>query len=134
MTIDSDRMKLPSNKKFGFFFTAVFLFVSAKCFYSDNIIFFVVFASCGALTLLATLFRPTSLSRFNRYWMKLGMILGSLVNPVIMSILFFLLITPVATTGRLFGRDELKLRRPTHKSNWCHGEDRFSQNDFKLQI
>ncbi len=63
--------------------------------------------------------RPSLLSAPNRWWMRLGLLLGKVVNPVILAALFFLVFTPVALLLRLFGRDPLRLRPdPGSDSYW----------------
>lgn len=54
----------------------------------------------------------------NRAWYQLGVLLGRIVNPVVLGLLFFLLITPVAILGRMFGRDPLRLKRRNIESYW----------------
>tara|TARA_B100000686_G_scaffold316156_1_gene363707 strand:- start:375 stop:629 length:255 start_codon:yes stop_codon:yes gene_type:complete len=47
----------------------------------------------------------------NILWFRLGIILGKIISPIVIGLIFFFIITPIALLGRLMGRDELKLKR-----------------------
>ncbi|HMB48131.1 MAG TPA: SxtJ family membrane protein, partial [Afifellaceae bacterium] len=55
----------------------------------------------------------------NKLWMKFGLLLHNIVNPLVMGLLFFLTITPIALYFRISGKDPLKLRlEPDARSYW----------------
>jgi hypothetical protein len=63
--------------------------------------------------------RPSSLGLLNRLWMKLGLMMHKVVNPVVMGLLFYGTILPTGLVMRLRGRDLLRLKRqPTAESYW----------------
>ena len=73
----------------------------------------------AAAFLAAALFRPALLAPLNRLWSRFGLLLGRVTNPIIMGLVFFLLITPMALILRLRGNDPLRLRLALHaKSYW----------------
>ncbi|MCP4635182.1 MAG: hypothetical protein GY848_01735 [Methyloversatilis sp.] len=78
----------------------------------------IAWGAASALTAVVTLFAPRLLAPFNRVWYLLGELLGRIVSPIVMGVIFFGLITPVALFGRLRGRDELRMRRRTVSSHW----------------
>jgi hypothetical protein len=72
---------------------------------------------------LVALVKPALLSRLNRLWMKLGMLLGKVVSPIALGILFFGVLTPVGALLRLGGKDPLRLKRdPGADSYWIPRE------------
>jgi hypothetical protein len=76
-------------------------------------------AALAALFLLAALFRPALLHPLNRLWMKLGLLLHKIVNPIVMGLLFYGTIWPTGAIMRIRGRDLLRLRRePASDSYW----------------
>ena len=76
-------------------------------------------AALAALFLLAALFRPALLHPLNRLWMKLGLLLHKIVNPIVMGLLFYGTIWPTGAIMRMRGRDLLRLRRePASESYW----------------
>jgi hypothetical protein len=63
--------------------------------------------------------RPAWLRRANDLWIKLGLLMGRIVNPIVLGLLFYLVITPFGLGARLFGKDLLRLRLDrTAKSYW----------------
>src|SRR5262245_50819356 len=75
----------------------------------------VVAAVIGLIALL----KPVLLSRPNRLWMKLGILLGKVVSPIALGILFYGVLTPLAVVSRLIGRDPLHLKLdPGADSYW----------------
>ena len=112
-------LELPTNKKFGFFFTAIFL-IATTYFYINNASSSVVSTlSVVSLSfLVATLVNPDLLLPLNRLWMRFGLLLGMIISPIVMGIIFFGLFTPMSLTMRLFRRDELRLRFKNKKTHW----------------
>jgi len=75
-------------------------------------------AAVSVLLIPISFFIPVILRPFNWVWYWLGQIMGKIVNPIVLGIIFFLLLTPVGVMGRLFGRDTLKLKRRQVDSYW----------------
>jgi hypothetical protein len=71
----------------------------------------------GALGLV-TVIRPQALRPLLRAWVWFGHTLGKVVSPIILGILYFGLLTPIALIARALGRDELKLKRRQVTSYW----------------
>ena len=115
----TSELELPTNKKFGFFFTAVFL-IATTYFYINNASSSVVstLGVVGLSFLVATLVNPDVLLPLNRLWMRFGLLLGMIISPIVMGIIFFGLFTPMSLTMRLFRRDELRLRFKNKKTHW----------------
>jgi hypothetical protein len=73
----------------------------------------------AALFLLAALTFPRILRPLNVAWMHLGLLLNRVVSPVVMGVIYFALVTPIATVMRLRGRDVLQRRfEPARNSYW----------------
>ena len=74
-------------------------------------------ASLGFLGMAFT--APTVLRPLNLLWMKFGLLLHRIVNPLIMGVLFFGVFTPMGVSMRFFGADLLRLRaRPGENGYW----------------
>jgi hypothetical protein len=68
---------------------------------------------------LVALAKPALLARLNRLWMKLGILLGKVVSPIALGILFYGVLTPLAVVIRLTGKDPLRLKLdPAADSYW----------------
>ncbi len=75
--------------------------------------------AAGAAFLILALMRPSLLAPLNRLWLGLGAVLHRIVNPLVMGLMFFAVITPTALLLRLMGKDLLRLRFPPGaKSYW----------------
>jgi hypothetical protein len=111
--------KLPSNKKFGTFFSILFLVIATYSNYKNNTHHIPTIALGLSLTfLIVTLTIPKALTMPNLLWYKLGITLGKIVNPIVLGFIFFLLITPVALIARILGRDELKIKKRIVSTYW----------------
>ena len=111
-----------SNLKFGVLFAFVFLSLAIywECEYSaHNSIVFYLFSAIVALT---TIFVPYLLQFFNAIWTGFGLLLGRIVSPIILTLIYFSLIAPVGLITRLFGRDELRLKKRRVSSYWLDKE------------
>jgi len=108
----------PSNRSFGLVFTAAFLLFGLAPLRHGNPVRPIGLALAAGM-LLAALARPGWLALPNRLWFSLGGLLGRLINPVIMALLFYLVFTPAAVLLRWMGKDLLDLAiRPEAESYW----------------
>ena len=127
-------IELPSNRKFGLFFTFVFAVVAAYFYYSTNVSWAYVFISTALIFLLITLIKSEALLPLNKLWMRFGLLLGMIVSPIVLGIIFFGLFTPIAILMRLSGRDELRLKLTLKASHWISRGDPIKSESFKRQF
>tara|TARA_Y100001970_G_scaffold121071_1_gene150182 strand:- start:69353 stop:69754 length:402 start_codon:yes stop_codon:yes gene_type:complete len=116
--MNTKELKLPSNRNFGFLFFFVFLVASYFLYEISNKAYFLISIAFSLLFLSTALFLPSILTPLNRAWMKFGFLLGRIVSPIILGLLFFVLITPVAIISKVFGRDELRLKMKDTTTYW----------------
>lgn len=109
---------LPSNQKFGWFFVGVFILVATHSLWRGFAIFAWAFYFLSFIFFIITTLSPERLSPINKLWFEFGILLGKVVSPIVLAIIFFTLITPAALVTRFFGRDELKLRKRLTNSYW----------------
>ena len=109
---------MPSNRKFGFFFSGIFILASIYFFYEKAFEVGFLFKFLSISFFITTLVNAEKLTLLNRLWMRVGNLLGKVVNPIILGIIFFGLITPISLIIWLFGRDELKLKFKKKVSYW----------------
>ena len=127
---------LPSNKKFGLLFAAIFLalalYANSK---NEATLIIVLLLLTSGFFLFSGFFYQTLLTPLNKAWFMLGLVLGKVVSPIVLGIIFFGLITPIALIAKLTGRDELKLKRPKKSSYWSEPIGSNSDADsFKNQF
>ena len=88
----------------------------------------------GGGFLLLGFVAPKLLRPLNIVWFKFGLLLHKVMSPVVLGILFFLTVTPVAWMMRLFGKDPLRLaRKGKGESYWVSRED-DAPGSFKNQF
>jgi hypothetical protein len=98
-----------SEKSFGFVFAVVFAIVGLLPLFASGPVRFWALGVAGAFVLVA-LMRPSLLKPLNLIWFKFGLLLHKIVNPIIMSLLFYVTIMPIGLVMRLCGKDILNLR------------------------
>lgn len=129
-----NEIELPSNRKFGFFFTSVFAAAAAYFYYSADVTWAYVFIAAASTFLIVTLVKSGALLPLNKLWMHFGLLLGMIVSPVVMGIIFFGLFTPIAILIRLIGRDELRLKVGYKVSHWIPRSESITSESFKRQF
>jgi len=128
-------IELPSDRKFGFFFTAIFLVIGIGFYIGSGSLTAYSFAAVGLLFLVVTLVKADLLHPLNKLWMRFGLLLGMIVSPVVLGVIFFGLFAPISLAMRLAGRDELRLRFEQKTSHWIFRESSQTQSDaFKHQF
>ena len=109
--------KKNSNKSFGILFFLVFLFLTAWSILNKNG-FEYIFVVFSTIFLILGLLNSKILTPFNIIWVKFGELLGKIIAPIIMGIIYFLIITPIGLFLRLIGKDILNLKFNKNKSYW----------------
>lgn len=113
----SNNIKLPSNKKFGFLFILIFSLVNIYTYVFDLYIWFWISLLLNLFFIICTLIKPSILTPFNKLWMKFGYLLSKIISPIIISLIFFIIFTPVSLFFKIIGRDILEIKT-NKKSNW----------------
>ena len=114
--------KIPSNKNFGIVFFLVFFFIALyPLFFEEGIRIWSLLISL--IFLVLGLINSKILTPLNRIWFKFGIILGKIISPIIMGIIFFLVVTPIGLIMRMLGKDLLNLKYNTNKTYWIEKND-----------
>jgi hypothetical protein len=112
------KLEIPSNRKFGFFFTTIFIIIGFYLFYNNQLLESYFLFSFALVLFSVSIIRENLLLPLNILWMKIGFFLGKVINPIILGIIYFLIFTPTSLIMKLFKRDELKLKLKETKSYW----------------
>tara|TARA_B100000035_G_C20627054_1_gene390659 strand:- start:77 stop:457 length:381 start_codon:yes stop_codon:yes gene_type:complete len=106
-----------SNRSFGFLFFVVFLIIGLWPLKNGgNINSYFLIAS--TIFLILGLINSKILSPLNKLWIKFGEILGALIAPIVMAIVYFIFLTPVSLIVRVFGKDLLGLKFLKEKKSY----------------
>ena len=125
------KIKISSNRSFGIVFCALFLIVSLYPLINENpirywsLIVSIIFLILGMLN-------SNILSPLNKAWFKFGLFLGRIVSPIVMGIVFFAVVTPIALILKIMGKDLLNLKKSKINSYWIAktGPKRKMKNQF----
>lgn len=128
-------IELPTNKKFGLFFAAIFLLASAYFFHEGLHILPLLFLVSAVTFAVLAFVKSEVLLPLNKLWMRFGLLLGMIVSPIVLGVIFFALFMPIGVVMRLFGRDELQLKPKSAATYWkTRDPDEFSAVSFKNQF
>jgi len=106
-----------SNKSFGLLFFAVFLILGLWPLKNgENLNLY--FITTAAVFLILGLLNSKLLFPLNRSWIKLGEILGIIIAPIVMALVYFVILTPVSIIIRIFGKDLLGLKFLKEKESY----------------
>ena len=132
--MDDFNLKLPSNRKFGLFFTFIFAVSGLYFYYSANVTWAYAFAIIALIFLLITLIKSDALLPLNKLWIRFGLFLGIIISPIVLGLIFFGMFTPIAMLMRLSGRDELRLKYRQKASHWIIRNEPVKSESFKNQF
>lgn len=124
------KIKVSSNKSFGIVF---FIFFIAVAFYPliNNEEYRLWALIISLIFLILGLINSSFLTPLNLLWFKFGMLLGRIVSPIIMGLVFFGVVTPTGLIMKLFKKDLLRLKRNEKKSYWI---ERKTKSEMKNQF
>ena len=112
-----DEIKISSNRSFGIVFFIVFLLIATYPLLKGNDLrIWSLLISFGFLIL--GLINSKILSPLNKLWFKFGLILGKIISPLIMGIIFFVVVTPIGIVMRVLKKDLLNLKYNQKDTYW----------------
>ena len=128
-----DRTAGPTDRKFGLTIGAVLALIAIwKSIGSP--VGGLIWAGPAVALIGCALVRPSLLSALNNIWLRFGLLLHSIVSPVIMAIMFYGTILPVGVLMRTFSKDSLRLKLDkTAESYWLARSDDRPQSDAMRQ-
>ena len=112
-----DKYNTSTNKSFGIVFFLFFSIVSVFPLFKDgniriwSLIIAIIFLILGLLN-------SKILTPLNKTWFKFGILLGNVVSPIVLGIVFFIIVTPISLIMKIFGKDILYLKKSTKKTYW----------------
>ncbi|MFL2932176.1 MAG: SxtJ family membrane protein [bacterium] len=110
-------VKQGSERNFGIVFSVVFLFFSFYPNFSyEKIRLWSLVVS--VLFFLISIFQPSILKSLNFLWFKFGILLGRIISPIIMALVFVFAIIPTGIIIRLMGKDPLQRKFLKNKNSY----------------
>tara|TARA_B100000035_G_C20802691_1_gene466235 strand:- start:176 stop:562 length:387 start_codon:yes stop_codon:yes gene_type:complete len=120
-----------SNKSFGIVFFLVFFLIGIyPLLYSNDVRFWSLLISL--IFLILGLMNSKILTPLNRLWFKFGIILGKIISPIVMGVIFFLVVTPIGLIMRILKKDILNLKFNELDTYWIEkkGPKSMMKNQF----
>ena len=116
--------KKNSNRTFGILFFLVFLVISIWPILNNedlrwwSIIISLIFLFLGIIN-------SKILTPFNKIWIKIGELLGKVIAPIVMAIIYFFIITPMSILLKLLRKDLLKIKFTPVTTYWIKRDKKF---------
>jgi hypothetical protein len=117
-----DDIKIGSNRSFGIVFFIVFLLIAIYPLINQGEIR-VWSVLISLLFLILGIINSKILTPLNKAWFKFGIFLGKIISPIVMGIIFFLVVTPIAFLMRILKKDLLNLKYNKNSSYWIEKTD-----------
>jgi len=115
--LKNSNIKIGSNKSFGIVFFVFFFIVSLfPLFDGGNIRIWSLIISI--IFLILGILNSKILTPFNQVWFKFGILLGRLVSPVVMGVIFFAIVTPTSIIMMILQKNLLNLKKCNKKTYW----------------
>jgi len=137
--IQDDLQKLSTKtvdlRKFGLMVGGAFLLLGGWLLFRHKVAA-PYFLALGLLLAASGLVAPRALKIVYIAWMSLALTMGLFISTLILTLFYFLVVTPLGLTGRLFGKDFLAENlNPNAKSYWLtrHASKRQTPADYEQQ-
>jgi len=126
-------MSFKQERQFGFLFAAVFTLVAfwpLWPLHAPSLPWLGGAVAWAALALIC----PRLLAPLYRLWMKFGHVLGWINARIILSLVFFVVVTPIGIVMRLLGKDLLRMRTPKSASYWIRRDQPLDPQSLRNQF
>ena len=128
----SSKIKISSNRSFGLVFFVVFLIVALwPLKYEEDIRLWSL--ALSLIFFILGILNSKLLTPLNKLWFKFGILLGSIVSPLVMGIVYFFVVTPIGVLMRILGKDLLKTSKVKSASTYWIKRDK-QQSIMKKQF
>ena len=112
-----------NNVIFGILFFILFLIIGLYPLKSEGLIR-IWSVVLSLVFLIITIIRPNLFTFINKLWIQFGILLGKIISPIVMGLVFFFVVTPIGILVRIFKKDVMGLKRG-ESSYWITREDKI---------
>ena len=116
-------IKRKDNITFGILFFILFLIIGLYPLKSEELIR-IWSVVLSLVFLIITIIRPNLFTFINKLWIQFGILLGKIISPVVMGLVFFFVVTPIGILVRIFKKDVMGLKRGAN-TYWINREDKL---------
>jgi hypothetical protein len=115
-------IKRKDNITFGILFFILFLIIGLYPLKSEGLIR-IWSVVLSLVFLITTIIRPNLFTFINKLWIQFGILLGKIISPIVMGLVFFFVVTPIGILVRIFKKDVMGLKRGAN-TYWINREDK----------
>lgn len=120
---NSINIKRKNNITFGILFFVFFLIIGLYPLISNEPIR--IWSIIVSLVFLnVTIIKPNLFTFLNKLWIKFGILLGKIISPIVMGLVFFFVVTPIGIFVKILKKDVMGLKRG-QSSYWITREDKI---------
>ncbi len=116
-------IKRKDNITFGILFFILFLIIGLYPLKSGGLIR-IWSVVLSLIFLIITIIRPNLFTFINKLWIKFGILLGKIISPIVMGLVFFFVVTPIGIVVRIFKKDVMSLKRGEN-TYWINRKDKL---------
>ena len=110
-------------KKFAVLLSSILFIISVFFIVRGNDFVSLILIPLGLLNIIISIKNPSIIVPLYTLWIKIGFLIGKVINPIVLGIIFFCIITPTAIFIKLLGRDELRLKMSHEDTDWIERKD-----------
>ena len=114
---------IKNNVIFGILFFIFFLVIGIYPLKSGEVIRIWAVFLC-LIFLIITIIKPNLFTFLNKFWIKFGILLGKIISPIVMGLVFFFVVTPIGVLVRVLKKDVMGLKRGA-SSYWINRENKI---------
>ncbi|MEC7136952.1 MAG: SxtJ family membrane protein [Pseudomonadota bacterium] len=119
---------MSSNRSFGILFFVVLLIIGVWPLKNGNNPYYVILI-ISFIFLILGLTNSKFLTPLNKTWVKFGELLGRIIAPLVMALVYFIILTPISLLLRIFGKDLLNLKYSKGNSYWIKRDKNIGTMD-----
>ncbi len=119
---------MSSNRSFGILFFVVLLIIGVWPLKNGNNPYYVILI-ISFIFLILGLTNSKFLTPLNKTWVKFGELLGRIIAPLVMAVVYFIILTPISLLLRIFGKDLLNLKYSKGNSYWIKRDKNIGTMD-----
>jgi len=116
-------IKRKDNITFGILFFILFLIIGLYPLKSEGLIR-IWSVVLSLVFLIITIIRPNLFTFINKLWIQFGILLGKIISPIVMGLVFFFVVTPIGILVRIFKKDVMGLKRGAN-TYWINRENKL---------
>jgi len=120
---NSLNIKRKDNIAFGIIFFVFFLIIGIYPLKTGEIIR-IWSIILSAIFLITTIVKPDLFTSLNKIWIQFGILLGKIISPIVISLVFFFVVTPMGFFVRLSKKDIMGLKK-SKSSYWINKKDKI---------